>query len=141
MGGIGREAEISKRKETEAFKMKKIALEKVVLENDIIIEDESTTTIENCLNIVAILENELNELKDIVLISSEWHLKRCLAIAMKYISPNIKYSFGIANDGIADRDNWKKTEQGRQIVNREIAILTKHANQKRIYDLNIELFY
>lgn len=139
MGGIGRETEISKRNETEAIQMKRMALERGVLEEDIIIEDKSTTTIENCLNVATILEKELKDLKDIILVSSEWHLKRCLAIAMKYISPDIRYSFGIANDGIADRENWKKSEQGHRIVLREIAILAKHAKQERIYDLDIIL--
>lgn len=92
--------------------MRKIALENGVLDEDIILEDKSTTTIENCTNIAILLKEEIdNGLQHIILVSSEWHLKRCLAIAMKHLSPNIKYSFAIAKDGIADKDSWEKTRQ------------------------------
>ena len=74
-----------------------------------------------------------------ILISSEWHLKRCLAIAMKYLSKDITYYFALGKDGVADRAIWQETMEGRSIVERELNILTKHAKQERIYDLNIKI--
>jgi len=138
-GGIGRETEESKRNETEAVQMKRLALENGVLEEDIILEDKSSTTIENCANIASMLEDELESIEGITLISSVWHLKRCLAIAKKCISSKITYLFAPAEDEIACRDIWKNNEMGRKIIEKEVQLLGKHATQGRIFDLDIDL--
>ena len=72
----------------EADKMKELAINMGICENDIIIDNTSNNTFENIDNAMFLLKNDINTIKNITIITSEFHLKRCYAILKKRY-PNI----------------------------------------------------
>lgn len=132
-GGIGKMDTVST--ESEAIKMKRIALKADIPEEALILEDKSTTTIENVQNVAQYLEDDMSNL---ILISSVWHMRRCRAIVQKYLSGVKEFYFAPVHDNVAEPNIWKNTELGRQLVENEIYYLRKHIMQERIADLDIE---
>lgn len=61
----------------EAIKMKNLAIEMGILEQDILVEDTSSNSFENVEHAFPLIPEKIDS---IALISSEFHLKRCLAI-------------------------------------------------------------
>jgi uncharacterized SAM-binding protein YcdF (DUF218 family) len=139
-GGISNEANY---KETEARLMKNYAIENGVKEEDIYIEEESNNSIENVINIVNMLENIIGvkNLKSLTLITSEFHLKRCLATFKKYLPVNITYNLVPAYDGFTNSSNWFLSDgswnTGRSLTTYEARNLINYAKQNKIYDLDI----
>ena len=71
-GGVGVYGDFN-----ESEYMKKYLIENGIDENKIIVEDESTTTEENNLNIMSMLKlNEIDKNTNIVLITHEFHMLR-----------------------------------------------------------------
>lgn len=68
----------------EAVKMKNLAIELGVNEEDILIDDTSNNSFENVENSFNLIGNE--NISSIAIITSEFHLKRCMAIIKKAIS-------------------------------------------------------
>lgn len=134
-GGIGKKDNVST--ESEAIKMKRIALAQGIPESDLILEDKSTTTIENVQNVAKYFEEINYEGKEIILISSIWHMRRCLAIAQKYLSNFEKFYPAPAHDNVAEENSWMNTEIGQNLVGDEIYYLRKHIMQEIISDLDI----
>ena len=136
-GGIGKMDTISK--ESEAIKMKRIALKQGVPEEALILEDKSTTTIENVQNVEKYLKGiPKSDISKIILVSSVWHMRRCRAIAQKYLSEVKEFYFAPVHDNVAESEVWKSTELGRELVENEIYYLTKHIRQEKIADLDVD---
>ena len=74
-------------------------------------------------------------------ISSEFHLKRCMAIIKKKY-PNIKKILIPSFDGFTDKNNWYLSDTswntGRSIVTYEANLLIKYAKEGKIENLNIK---
>lgn len=136
-GGIGKNDNVST--ESEAIKMKRIAVMQEIPESDLILEDKSTTTIENVQNVAKYFEQHTDDdEKSITLISSIWHMRRCLAIAKKYLLMFDNFYFAPAYDNVAEENTWMNTEVGQKLVGDEIYYLRKHIMQNRIADLDID---
>lgn len=135
-GGIGAKDTVST--ESEAIKMKRIAIAQGIPEEDLILEDKSTTTIENVQNVANYFKEIKYEGKEIILISSVWHMRRCLAIAKKYLLMFDNFYFAPAHDNVAEENTWMNTELGKKLVGDEIYYLRKHISQNRIADLEIK---
>ncbi len=139
-GGISNEAN---HKETEAKLMRDYAIENGVKEEDIYIEEESNNSIENVINIINLLDNVrgIKNLKSLTLITSEFHLKRCLATFKKYLSVDIDYNLIPAYDGFTDSNNWFLSDgswnTGKSLITYEARNLINYAKQNKIYDLEI----
>lgn len=106
-GGIGY---FSKDKATtEATTMFNYLKSHNIPKKDIIIENKSRNTKENILNSINIITNKytLNKTK-IILISSDYHIKRCKLIFSKY-SKNISI-YGTKSS--INKDNWYTTKSG-----------------------------
>ena len=121
--------------------MKKLLLEKGINEQNLILESNSNSTIENGINVANVLNSISENIQELILISSEFHLKRCMAIMKKYYKENIDYILVPAKDGFTDKENWFLSERtynsGRNLVEFEAKLLIKYAKEGKIYDLNI----
>ena len=69
----------------EAELMKESLVKNGVSLQDLIIDNSSNSTIENGINVANILNNLQENIQEVILISSEFHLKRCMAIMKKII--------------------------------------------------------
>lgn len=124
-------AYIIKDNKSEAERMKEYATQLGVPIEAIILDEYSNNTIENMKN----LKTMIKENNDIILISSHYHLKRCLAIAIKYFSKEMNFiPFG-ATTGYFEKENYKNTELGKQIIYFEACHLVRLAREKQIEDL------
>ena len=102
-GGINGISNEEKDNISEAQKMKALAMKQGIKACDIITEEESNNTFENIDNTMNLLKKE--KISAIALITSEFHLKRCMAI-MKKKYPNIKTILIPSFDGFTDKNNW-----------------------------------
>ena len=124
---------------SESQQMKALAIQKGIKESDIITEEESNNTFENIDNTMKLLKQE--HISEVALITSEFHLKRCMAI-MKKKYPNIKTILIPSFDGFTDKNNWYLSDtswnSGRSIVIYEANLLIRYAKEGKIENLNIE---
>ena len=99
---------------TEARHMMNKALEMGVLKEDLILDENSQTTIENILCALLELERSigLNNIKRIILVTTTFHMRRSLELARKYFPSQIQIIPCPANDRTTTKDNWRDTEQG-----------------------------
>ncbi|MDE6142366.1 MAG: YdcF family protein, partial [Bacilli bacterium] len=123
----------------EASLMQKYLLSHGVKEEDIIIEDKSRNTYENVINIAGILKKLPSFPKTkIILITSDFHLKRCMELTIQ--NTEIKDISGIGiEDHKNDIENWHKYFQGRKNIHVEAFLLCYYAKKKRIKDLDIDM--
>lgn len=142
MGGINGVSNQNNSIIPEADKMKEIAIEAGISENDIILDNTSNNTFENIDNAMSLLKNEIDTIKNITVITSEFHLKRCYAIIKKKY-PNINITLVAAKDGFSDSDNWFLSDSswnsGRSLATYETHLLIKYARENKIEDLEIQL--
>lgn len=142
MGGINGVSNQNNSIIPEADKMKEIAIEAGINENDIILDNTSNNTFENIDNAMSLLKNEIDTIKNITVITSEFHLKRCYAIIKKKY-PNINITLVAAKDGFSDSDNWFLSDSswnsGRSLATYEAHLLIKYARENKIEDLEIQL--
>lgn len=121
--------------------MKKLALENGIKESDIVIEQHSNNTFENIENVMNLLKDKNIDKR--ALITSEFHLKRCMAI-MKKNYPNITTILIPSFGGFSDKNNWYLSDMswnsGRSIVTYETKLLIKYAKEGKIEDLDIKEF-
>lgn len=141
-GGSGGISNKNNEKIAEADIMKKLLVEKGVNEQDLILENTSNSTIENGINVANILNGLKEDIQELILISSEFHLKRCMAIMKKYYKEDIEYILVPAKDGFTDRENLFLSEKvfnsGRSLVEFEADLLIKYAKENKLYDLEIK---
>lgn len=125
----------------EAELMKASLVKNWISPQHLILDNSSNSTIENGINVAKILNNLHENIQEVILISSEFHLKRCMAIMKKYYKTNIDYILVPAKDGFTDKENWFLSEKaynsGRNLVEFEANLLIKYAKEGKIYDLNI----
>ncbi len=117
--------------------MKNLAIKLGVKEEDILVEANSNNTFENVENVFKMLPKNI---KSIAIITSEFHLKRCMAI-IKQRFPSIETILIAASDGFSDFDNWFLSDSswnfGRSLATYEAELLVKYAKNNQIYDLTI----
>lgn len=143
MGGVNGVSNQDNSTTAEAYKMKKVAKEMGIDEKDIIIDKTSNNTFENIDNAIALLGNEIEKIHNIVIVTSEFHLKRCNAILKKKYS-NLITSLVAVKDGFSDSDNWFLSDNswnsGRSLVTYEAKLLIKYAKEDKIEDLEINSY-
>ena len=126
----------------EAELMKESLVKNGISLQDLIIDNSSNSTIENGINVANILNGLKEDIQELILISSEFHLKRCMAIMKKYYKEDIEYILVPAKDGFTDRENWFLSEKvfnsGRSLVEFEAELLIKYAKENKLYDLEIK---
>ena len=126
----------------EADKMKELAIKMGIGERDIIVDNTSNNTFENIDNAMYLLKDEIDTMKNITVITSEFHLKRCYAILKKNY-PNINIILVAAKDGFSDSDNWFLSDSswnsGRSLATYEAHLLIKYARENKIEDFEIQI--
>lgn len=122
----------------EAIKMKKLAIELGVNEEDILIDDTSNNSFENVENSFNLICNK--NISSIAIITSEFHLKRCMAIINKRF-PNLEVILIPSKDGFSDSNNWFMSDNtwnsGRNLATYEAKLLIRYAKEKKIADIDI----
>ncbi len=115
--------------------MKNYALELGIPENVIIMDCISNNSNETLQNLTKFISIEGND--NLTLITSAYHLKRCLAAARKYVSKNLTYTLVQAETGYFEQDNYQNTKLGQELLNFEANHLVRLAREKKIGDLEI----
>lgn len=123
----------------EAIKMKKLAIEMGIKEEDILVDDTSNNSFENVENSFGLIPDK--NISSIAIITSEFHLKRCMAIIKKKF-PNVEVILIPSKDGYSDSDNWFLSDNswnsGRSLATFEANILIKYAKEDKIDDIDIQ---
>ena len=124
---------------SEAVKMRELAIKLGIKEEDILIDDKSNNSFENVKNSFDLIKDQ--NITEIAIITSEFHLKRCYAI-IKKIFPDINVIMIHSKDGFSDRDNWFLSDNswnsGRSLATYEANLLIKYAKENKIMDLDIK---
>ena len=123
----------------EAVKMRKLAIKLGIKEEDILIDDKSNNSFENVKNSFYLIKDQ--NITEIAITTSEFHLKRCYAIIKKNF-PDINVIMIHSKDGFSDRDNWFLSDNswnsGRSLATYEANLLIKYAKENKIMDLDIK---
>lgn len=100
-----------------------------VRKKDIFIEDKSKDTITNVKYSIKLLSKlyDINNI-NIMIITSDFHVKRCLTLLSRHIKEDHLFYYGV-KDNITDKDNWFNNKYGRKIIKREMFLL-KHLKKK-----------
>lgn len=122
----------------EAIKMKNLAVKLGVREEDILIDDTSSNSFENVENSFELICNE--SVSSIGIITSEFHLKRCMAIVGQKF-PSVEIILISAKDGFSDSNNWFFSDNtwnsGRSLATYEANLLIRYAKENKIADIDI----
>lgn len=136
-GGVGGVSNQNNETISEALRMKLLAVKTGIKEEDILIEEDSNNTFENVSNSLKLLPKNLHEL---AIITSEFHLKRCLGIFKKDY-PQIAITTISSHDGFSDSTNWFLSDlswnSGRSLATYEAKLLIKYAKEGKIFDFDI----
>lgn len=122
--GYGRPSSRVKRR-SEASQMKAYALANGVSENQILIEDESTNTVENACKCLGMLATHpaLKDVLSIALVSSAWHMLRSLTIMLHH-SPQTLTFFCHPAGGGCTAANWRNDREGIRLVENELRLIS-----------------
>lgn len=140
-GGIG--VFNKDRTTSEAYKMRDYLIKNGIPDSDIIVESSSKDSYQNIKNSMKILKELYNiDETTFALITSDFHLRRCLGLFEKVLGSNSNiYGSGV-KDGKTDIESWKNSLYGQRIMLTEIILLTTYVRQNRIPDIDIkELSY
>ena len=109
----------------EARRMADVARTLGVPDADLIVEDRSSSTFENAQFSVEVLRQRgvLDGISSILLISSEWHMRRVLLTARRYFPSHIRFTCCPTSEGCT-RDNWMSSDACRREVEAEARLLS-----------------
>ena len=119
---------------SEAERMKSYAIELGVKEDDIFIETKSNNSLETFSNAKNILN--LQDGDSLILVTSGYHMKRCYAGALKYLSLAINYGFAVADTGHFEKENYQNSALGIQLANFDANHIVRQAREGLIYDID-----
>lgn len=124
---------------SEAEIMKRKALELGISDEGILLEESSITTKENIICALLILERKfkLSNINKNLLVTSNYHMRRCLLMAQTYMPSWIKFSPCPSNDINTQRGNWYKSEKGYHKAIDEAWKIICYINEKSIPDFEI----
>ena len=108
----------------EAKRMSQVARELGVRDSDLLIEDRSCNTFENVQYSKSVLQaGELfARLSTVLLVTSEWHMRRVSLTTRKYFGESIRLVCCPTLKG-CNRDNWTESKSYRRFVSDEALLL------------------
>lgn len=124
---------------TEAEYMRRYALENGVDDKDIILDEIARTTIENMLGGALAINRGfeyVSDVKNLMLITSSYHMRRSLLLAEALLPRNFKISPCPAY-GMTDATNWRDTDKGRRRVMAEATYIKAMAVHGLTDDIEI----
>ncbi|MCQ2565781.1 MAG: YdcF family protein [Clostridia bacterium] len=121
---------------SEAEYMKLIMVREGVPAEDIIVENQALTTLENMTYSLKILENTPGLLKDskFILITSGYHMYRSLLLARQIFKGINIIPYPVWEDDVRP-ETWRNSEYGTARVRNEVHFLIKHAKEGLIEDV------
>lgn len=124
---------------SEAEVMRRKSLEMGMPDEDILLEELSKTTKENMLCALLILERtfKLCNINKILMVTTNYHMRRCLLMAQTYMPSWIRFCPCPAEDTNTRRSNWYKSEKGYQRAKEEAWKIVCYINEKSIPDFEI----
>ncbi len=128
---------------SEAEKMAQLAYQYGVPQECVLVESHSNNSFENVECSINLLKKtmDVDSITNIMIITSDFHLKRCYSIFLKHL-PYKNYTLIGVKNGYSDEENWTNSElywgSGRSIVTYEANILIQYAKDNKIADLEIE---
>ena len=120
--------------------MKEKAIELGVNKDDLIEESISIkSTKENVLASLLILDREfgLNNIKRILVVSTTYHMRRCMMMLETYMPDWIQFSMCGANDTRTNRDNWFLNDEGYKRAKLEAYKISCYIREGSIKDFEI----
>lgn len=138
-GGKGHLILRSKINKKEARKMYDTIIRNSITKEHIYLEEASNNTYQNVENIETLLKEQkepIKEIKRIILVSNEYHLKRCYLLMQKRF-PKIKFSLVKTENKKYNSDNWHKTLKGKIMIYIELYYLKRFAKKGKIKDERI----
>lgn len=126
------------RKHPEAYKLRDILISNGIPPESIIIEDQSKSTIQN----IEYSIDKLSEMFDldkisIALITSDFHIKRCISLIRKKLNTNYLLECPVY-DGKTDIHTWNNSILTRQTIIKEAINLVLLAKKGLIEDRDIK---
>lgn len=123
----------------ESLLMRKYALERGVLEKDILIEMESSNTTENVLGSLLVLQKAglLQGIRRILIVTSIYHVKRCILTLSRYMPNWIAYSYCPAGSIFLQKENWKNSSNTRKRLFLEVYNMLHYVKKGIIDDCEI----
>lgn len=120
---------------SEARRMKNYCICLGLKESEIIIEERANDTIES----LKLIKNIINLKKgdSLILVTSGYHMRRCIATSMKYIGDDIHYCACIAETGYFERSNYKNTSLGIELAKFDAFHIIRLARENKVYDIEI----
>lgn len=124
---------------SEAEMMRKKSLEMGIPDEDILLEELSKSTKENILCSLLNLDRtfKLSNMNKILMVTTNYHMRRCLLMAQTYMPSWIKFCPCSADDTTTLRNNWYKNEKGYQRAKDEAWKIICYINEKSIPDFEI----
>ena len=134
-GGVGVYGDFN-----ESEYMKKYLIDNGIDENKIIVEDESTTTEENNLNIMNMLKlNEIDENTNIALITHEFHMLRLILHWSKILNnDNINFYYDYVENSILSYDKMIEDDKLIKTLSQQLEKTKRFIKAGYYIDKNIE---
>lgn len=134
-GGIGVNGDFN-----ESEYMKKFLVDNNIDENKIIVENQSTTTEENNINIMNILDlKNVQKFTNIVLISQEFHLLRIILQWSKILNnENIKFYFDYVDNSALSYDKIINSPELVELLKKQLEKTKQFIKEGQYIDIDID---
>ncbi len=125
---------------SEARLMERVLLEEGVPEEAIVLENEARTTIENMIyGTLQISRRYENFVDNVIIVTSNYHMKRSLALAKALLPKKIKISAYPSFPGV-EKEEWLETEENRKFLDDGIRLLKELVDEGVVEDADIEIY-
>lgn len=122
----------------EAINMRDYLLEKGIPRGDIIVENRSRSTIENIKNSLNLINEKYDYQKlKYALITSDFHIRRCLGLFEKILGRGDTLFCSGVLDGTRDINSWTNSIAGRKQILQEALLLCLYVKQGKLKDIEI----
>lgn len=123
----------------ESALMKEYAISLGIDKSDILIEQYSRTSFENLVNSIPIIFNSGYKKEDIVLITSDYHLKRSLELLKKLLE-HYNYSLQCTSSiyPMINKENYEDTIKGNMTIKKEALLIKTLYKTNKINDYQIK---
>ncbi|NHN31879.1 YdcF family protein [Paenibacillus sp. S3N08] len=123
----------------ESKTMKSSAIQAGVADSDIMIETRSKHTKENVISALFVLDRALglHRIHRMLVVTTHYHMRRCLLTLETYMPDWIEYSICKVDDKVSRADNWWLHEIGTKRVLKEVRGLVKYIRQGQIKDFEL----
>jgi hypothetical protein len=123
----------------EAMLMKESAIQLGVPCHDILTETASQNTKENVLASLLVLDRaiRLHQVRRLLVVTTTYHMRRCLLTLKTYMPKWIEYTLCPADDEITKADNWWLSEKGTKRVIDESRKMIEYVKSGSLIDQEI----